>query len=249
MMSTNKFDPSDEKERKAYEIIRLIPVVGLGYKVVRGIVYKAKGDKEEVINSFTFDIANLNPFRLVTRLSKAWHDLSEPYDTGTWIGKRSLSKCLFGVSVFPKYDAWHYAVMIQGIVYHIQGTKKEIKIEISDDLNLKKSFQWFMIGTHSPRQINEEIIEECQKFEHANRKNYQLFPDEKNSKHNCQTFVKHMLKFTYGWSDEKAGLMMGACIGTGYDGGQIQLLKYLRHMIRVDGIMGLVTMYKNQNSN
>jgi hypothetical protein len=248
-MSQNKFDPSDEKERKAYEIIRLIPAVGLGYKLVRGIVYKAKGDKEEVINSFTFDIANLNPFRLVTRLSKAWEDYGHSYDEGIWIGKRSLGKCLFGVSVFPKYDAWHYAIMIQGIVYHIQGTKEEIKIEISDDLNLKKSFQWFLIGTHSPRQTNEEIKEECQKFEHANRKNYKLLPNEKNSKHNCQTFVKHILKFAYGYSDETVRLLMGACIGTGYDGGQIQLFKCLKNMISVHGIMGLVNMYKRHNSN
>jgi hypothetical protein len=54
-MSENKFNPSDEEERKAYEIIRLIPVVCLCYKLVRGIVYKAKGDEEEVINSFTMN--------------------------------------------------------------------------------------------------------------------------------------------------------------------------------------------------
>jgi hypothetical protein len=128
-----------------------------------------------------------------------------------------LSKCLFGVSIFSKYDAWHYAIMIRSIVHHIQGTIKEIKIEISDDLNLKKRFQWFLITALFPYQTNEKIKEECQKFEVLNKKNYKLLPDEKNSEHNCQTFVKHLLKFIYDISDAEAEDKMVAIIGTGLD--------------------------------
>jgi hypothetical protein len=90
--------------------------------------------------------------------------------------------------------------MIDGIVYNLHTNKEKIKIEISDDLNLKKSFYWVYIPVSSTRyKTIEDIKEECQRFEYRNT--YEVVPDVKNNKQNCQTFVAHILKFITGWED------------------------------------------------
>ena len=47
--------------------------------------------------------------------------------------------------------------MIRGTVYHIQRNKKEIKIEISDNTNLKKSFQWIRLWDYAGLKFNGEL--------------------------------------------------------------------------------------------
>ena len=134
----NKF----EKERKRFDIIKQIPVVGLVYRVGRAFKFKMKNDDEEVTHSLTVDLANLNPIKVASGITRAALNLPHNYNDGIWIGKRSLKKCKIGLTIKPITDLWHYAIMIRGIVYHVKVSnymqKKFVTVEVSDDIDLKK---------------------------------------------------------------------------------------------------------------
>ena len=208
--TTNEID-RDEKERKVFNIIKRIPVVGLVYRAGRAIVYKIKNDDEEVTYSLTVDIANLNPIRIVNEIFRATQNTAHNYDEGVWIGKRSLGKHKIGLTIKPHTDLWHYAIMIRGIVYHVHGATEFVKIQESEDKNLKKGFEWtFIADSNHILKSNDEIKNEIKVFEFHRYDYLPTWEDEAN----CQTFVSHLLSFVTGWEVEFRETKLKKKLGT-----------------------------------
>ncbi|CAF4054907.1 unnamed protein product, partial [Adineta steineri] len=73
-------------ERKAFNIIKAIPVVGQAYGAVRSVVYAAKGDVYEAKHSVAMDLADLNPLRIPKNLAHGIASVTNDLDSGVWIG-------------------------------------------------------------------------------------------------------------------------------------------------------------------
>ena len=187
----------EEKERKRFNLIKQIPVVGLVYRAGRAFKFKMQNDDEEVTHSLTVDLANLNPIKVASGITRAALNMSHSYNHGIWIGKRSLKKCKIGLTIKPNADLWHYAIMIHGVVYHVRTGTEYINIETSEDANLKKSFDWNFV-TDDIIKTNEELSECIENFTCIK---YSLRPSTINEG-NCQTFVNYMLSFATGWNNE-----------------------------------------------
>ena len=201
--------PSEERERKAFDLIKTIPVVGLVYRAGRAMTFKMKKDQEEVIHSLTIDVANLNPIRVASELTRAVFNTAHEYDKGVWIGKCSILKCKIGLTIKPNTDLWHYAIMIKGLIFHVPGVNEFIRIEESDDLNLKKSFEWRFF-TNKIIKTEDEIKRTTRNFESFKYKIIPKWQDEANS----QTFVTFMLSFVTGWDHKYCDSKLNKILGT-----------------------------------
>ena len=202
---------SDQTERKAFDIIKKVPIIGLAYRIGRAIVYKIKDEQEEITYSLTLDVANLNPIRIVTGIPRAIMNATHNYDDGVWIGKRSLKKCTIGITLSPNVDLWHYAIMIRGIVYHVQGSIELVFIDVDNDSNLKKSFEWTFI-THDIIKTDSEIKKYIENFDYFD---YSIVPNKVDDL-NCQTFTKNLLSFVTDWDDDYIKSKLRIIMGTIY---------------------------------
>ena len=68
---------------------------------------------------------------------------------GIWVGKRSLGELPVGLSITASMDVYHWALMIDGTVYHVVGDEKEngleISVEITDSKTTIDSFVWHLV--------------------------------------------------------------------------------------------------------
>ena len=72
---------SDEREKKVFNAVKTIPVIGWIYRAPRAIVYAAKKNKGEVMRCAEFDIAEeLNPVKKVYNMSKNLVALAVKYE-------------------------------------------------------------------------------------------------------------------------------------------------------------------------
>ena len=206
------FKHFDEVERKVFEILKLIPLVGFIYRPFRALFYRLiRKDTEEFIYSLTFDVSNLFQRRFSYELLTACTSFKATYNEAIWIGRRSL-KLSFGFSTRVKYDIWHYAIMINGTVYHLQGDKTIINVEQSNEVKLKKQFQWKLFNEKLKLEIFEDNIKKkCKEFEEKFTQSYSLIPNEMKNKHNCQTFIKYLVKELTNdeKTEEKLNLYLG----------------------------------------
>ena len=88
--------------------------------------------------------------------------------------------------------------MIDGIIYHVQGTKENKKafwIEISNSDELKYEFVWYVTAKKNctNRKSEDELKEYAKEMQ--NSRTYALIPSEDAKECNCQSFAVKMLAY------------------------------------------------------
>jgi hypothetical protein len=163
--------------------------------------------------SLHFDLTNLiNPIKWVSEPFRHIVGAIKDYDKNIWIGKRSLGEWGFGFSLIPGFEAYHYAIMIDGDVYQLDVNKKDFWLEavISSDRRVINSFQWYPISGRNQRnknQLKEFAMNYGKKFV------YRVVPTDKIEA-NCQTFVKDMFKYAANMGNGKALFITILDLGT-----------------------------------
>ncbi|UJR10991.1 hypothetical protein I4U23_015175 [Adineta vaga] len=195
-------------ERKAFNIIKAVPVVGHAYGAVRGVVYAAKGDKSEAKHSIEFDLADLNPLRIPKNLVHGIQNATHSLEEGAWIGRRALFNQPLALNISPGIDGFHWCIQINGIIYQL-GVDKDhnIKIRISSKTEKNafyerdcKEYTWFLIQKELPDFDAEQLRIYAKSFED---REYRLFIAV-GGKMNCQSFVTRMFATAANISVEKA---------------------------------------------
>jgi hypothetical protein len=164
-------------------------------------------------SSLHFDLTNLiNPIKWISEPFRHIVGAFKDYNKNIWIGKRSLGEWGIGFSLIPGYEAYHYAIMIDGVVYQIDVSKKDfwLQANISSDKWVIGSFQWYPItgrNHRSKNQLKEFAINYEKQFV------YRVVPTDEIEA-NCQTFVKDMLKYAANMGNGKALLTSKLDLGT-----------------------------------
>ncbi len=113
----------------------------------------------------------------------------------------------FAMTLNPIVDVYHYAIMIDGIVYQVQGTKenkKEFWIDISTSPGVKYSFLWYVTAkskckNHKSKYELEEYAKEIERCRH-----YSVIPSDGSKTENCQSFVLKMLAYAAEITEDEA---------------------------------------------
>ncbi|UJR11753.1 hypothetical protein I4U23_015934 [Adineta vaga] len=195
-------------ERKVFNIVKRIPVLGNTYGLVRGAVYELAGDRDEAKNSMEMDFADLNPLRMPRNLMNGLIDLTSNVDKGIWIGKRTLGgNQPFGLTFSPGADVHHWCIQIDGIIYELGGSKSQVSISIiSKDndpttyVSYCKRFSWTMLTGRSSSVSESRLRDFAKSFEQYRYQAVLPIGDTVN----CQTFVKYMYAKAAGISNAKA---------------------------------------------
>ena len=199
-----------DSEKKTLNILGSIPLVGGVFKLASKGVLHIVGEKE-LAAGIHLDVADLfNPIRMFTEPVRQIVNSTKDYKKNIWIGKRSLGKFGVGLSFSTGTDLFHYAIMIDGFVYHVQGNKSNFKIEVSDNQDLINSFQWYSPGINYSKKTTEGLKKLCADLEKT--LNYGLIPLAKN-KANCQTFVLSIYEYAAGISESVAMLQLVGAVG------------------------------------
>jgi hypothetical protein len=120
-------------------------------------------------------------------------------NTNIRFGKRSLgsSSSFSGSSSIVAgfvtgIDLYHYAIEINGIIYHVQDRfETSFKIEITSSNYVRNSFRWFSANNGCHRSKSEL---ESFSNDYMESKDYTLIPIGKGNI-NCQIFVRDMYCF------------------------------------------------------
>jgi len=196
---------SDKEEKKQYQIIKTIPIVGHAYSYARAFVYLHKKDSVEFKHSldglFKLDLLTITHpeygRKTLADIKDAINSAKNDQDVGIWIGKRPIGGDFnpISISVPGGVDANHWAAMINGVVYHVQGKVTKINIDITTSEKIKNSFTWTHKGGEV-RKTQSKFSNFCRDFEDKWAKKYSLFALHKDKdKINCQTFVTDLLMF------------------------------------------------------
>ncbi|CAF0832481.1 unnamed protein product [Adineta ricciae] len=195
-------------ERKAFNIIKAVPVVGHAYGAVRGVVYAAKGDRSEAKHSIELDLADLNPLRIPKKLVHGIQNATHNLEEGAWIGRRALFKQPLALNITPGMDGFHWCIQINGVIYQLGVDKdRDIKIHISSRTEKTayyerdcKEYSWYLIQNELPAFDADELRAYAKSFEDLE---YRMFLALGN-KMNCQSFVTRMFAIAAKISIEKA---------------------------------------------
>jgi hypothetical protein len=87
--------------------------------IPRVLVYIGKQNLRESIQSLSFDLANVNPIKMVTGVIKGIYDAEIDIDKGIWVGKRCLGDLPIGLTFIPELDFYHWAIMVNGVIYQV----------------------------------------------------------------------------------------------------------------------------------
>jgi len=194
-------------ERKFFNLWKRVPGVGFVYGGARGFAYALAGDVDEAKYSWEMDPADLNPLRMPRNIANALHDSAYDVDEGIWIGKRTLGDLPLGLTFSPGFDIHHWCIQIDGVIYELGGSKRQIDIKIMSKNYMAatyksycKRFSWTMLQKKSSSVSKEELEAYAKSFE-----NYQyraVLPT--GDKVNCQTFVACMFAKAACLTDFKA---------------------------------------------
>lgn len=195
-------------ERKAFNIIKAVPVVGQAYGFVRGAVYSAKGDKHEAKHSITMDLADLNPLRMPKNLTNGIISAANELDEGAWIGRRPIGHQLLSLNIGPGIDGTHWCIQINGVIYQLGLDKNhDIKIRISSKTEKTawyeqdcKEYSWCRIQKELPYFDPEALRDYAKSFEDSEYRAFIALGD----KINCQSFTTRMFAAAANISIEKA---------------------------------------------
>jgi len=205
-------------ERKAFGILKSVPIFGQIYAGLRAIInFWANATELRFSLAELVNIDNLNPLKTFTSIVRGLVASQFELTEGIWIGKRCLFNETLGIplpkfSLYPVYDLSHWAILINGRCYQISGTSK-INIYCSSSNNWSEivSFEWFLAYPRNSQRTKQEIDVQgallC-------KKGYRLIPNPCVPGINCQLFVIKMLQFAVGWEMEVAHLRTVLSVGT-----------------------------------
>ena len=195
-------------ERKVFNIIKTVPIVGLVYGAIRGVVYAANGDTDEAYHSVILDLADLNPLRIPRNLVHGIASVTNDLDKGVWIGKRPIAKQLIGLNISPGVDGYHWCIQINGVIYQLSANKDYVvQVRIHSKTEKKslyesdcKVYSWYLLQSELPN-FNPEVLRDYAKsFE---ERKFQLFIPL-GGKMNCQSFTTQIFATAANISIEKA---------------------------------------------
>ena len=195
-------------ERKAFGIIKAVPVVGQIYGGVRGVVYAATGDAHEARHSVTLDLADLNPLRIPKNLAHGIANATNDLNKGVWIGKRPIANQPFGLNISPGVDGYHWCIQVNGVIYQLGVNKdQQIKIRVSSKSEKTefyerdcKLYSWYLLQKDLPDFDPEVLRIYAKSFE---ERDYRLFVPT-GGKMNCQSFTTQIFATAANISIEKA---------------------------------------------
>ncbi|CAF0908947.1 unnamed protein product [Adineta steineri] len=199
-------------ERKAFNIIKAIPVVGQAYGAVRSVVYAAKGDVYEAKHSVAMDLADLNPLRIPKNLAHGIASVTNDLDSGVWIGRRPIGGQPLGLNISPGIDGTHWCIQINGVIYQL-GVNKDHKIKIRiSSTNEKRSwyendckeYSWYLLQKELPYFDPEELRIFAKSYE---EREFRLLIAT-GGKMNCQAFTTRMFAVAANIPIEKARTIM-----------------------------------------
>lgn len=195
-------------ERKAFDIIKAVPIVGHAYGAVRGAIYAASGDVNEAKHSVILDLADLNPLRIPKNLAHGIAGATNDLDKGAWIGKRPIGKQLVGLNISPGVDGYHWCIQINGVIYQLGVNKdNEIRIRISSKSERSswykddcKIYSWYLLKKDLPDFDPEVLKDFAKSFED---REFRLFIPT-GGKMNCQSFTTQIFATAANISIDKA---------------------------------------------
>ncbi len=161
------------------------------------------------------DIAIINPLtwprRIINNTVAALSDKKE----GIWLGKKSLADYRIGLTIAPGFDAFHWAIMIDGHLYELtldgKNPKECHKFNTTEDQDHINKFHWIRLTGTSIR-THSELIEKCG----SSKKSYSLVPYELgmvNDNMNCQQFVHRLYAYARDITVLKATCITNAISG------------------------------------
>ena len=206
---------SDKVEKKVFNIVRNVCLVGPIYGFIRSCVYIHKKKYDEAQRCANVDLlAQINPVKNITNVLRNVVNAFGSEDEGVWVGYRPIAwnKNPYGIAISPGIDVHHYAVMIRGIVYQISAASKDSYIQVDiygRESTEKDTFTWTSIcqSNDSIAETDQEIMNYAKHRSGFNGSKYHL------TKKNCQDFVKAMLCFTLGYTDDLCEYKLLLCLG------------------------------------
>ncbi|UJR06593.1 hypothetical protein I4U23_010877 [Adineta vaga] len=112
-----------QTERKVFDICKRIPPIGIPYGLIRGVVYKCVGDKDEADYSLETDVADLYLAKVPRNLINGFRSMSN-MEKGIWIGRRSLDELLISCTLLSGVVVYHWCIQINGIIYELTAPIK-----------------------------------------------------------------------------------------------------------------------------
>ncbi|CAF3310936.1 unnamed protein product, partial [Rotaria sp. Silwood2] len=195
-------------ERKAFNIIKTVPVLGQAYGAMRGLVYAAQGDIPEARHSVSLDLADLNPLRMPRNLANGIISATNDLEQGAWIGKRPIGRAFIGLNILPGVDGLHWSIQINGVIYQLVLDKNnQVKVLISSKNERAewyerdcKEYSWYLMQKELSYFDSEELRNYAKSFE---AQEYQRFIAT-GDKINCQSFVTRIFATAANISIDKA---------------------------------------------
>ncbi len=171
--------------------------------------------KKEAASSIHFDLTNIiNPIKWVSEPYRHIVGAFKDYNKNIWMGRRSLNEYGLGFSLIPGVEAYHYAIMIDGVVYQIDVTKKtSLRVDISSEKSMINSFQWYPVSGKNFR-TKKELSDFAAHFEKSFI--YKVIPTG-DIDANCQTFVKDLFKYAAQIGNGKALFKTIFDLGTAFN--------------------------------
>jgi len=184
--------------QKLVNIASAIPVLGPIWSLGAGLALMAFGEENEANYCARLDLADLNPLKNFGDLARHIIGATLDYEKGIWLGKRPLSGQPFALSLVPGIDFYHYAIMIDGFVYHVQSDDdgETFRIDVTDSPTEINSFKWF------PTDFMSSVRERCdlelfsRRFECEN--DYRAIPRLTQQETNCQFFIRDIFAYAAG---------------------------------------------------
>ncbi|CAF3694176.1 unnamed protein product [Rotaria sp. Silwood1] len=195
-------------ERKAFNIIKTVPVLGQAYGAMRGLVYAAQGDMPEARHSVSLDLADLNPLRIPRNLANGIVSATNDLEQDAWIGKRPIGRAFIGLNILPGVDGLHWSIQINGIIYQLVLDKNnQVKVLISSKNERAewyerdcKEYSWYLIQKELPYFDSAVLKNYAKSFE---AQEYQRLIAT-GDKINCQSFVTRIIATAANISIDKA---------------------------------------------
>lgn len=180
-------------EKKVFNVVNNIPLVSQLYGTARCASYVIAGDKKEARRSLHFDMTNINPLVAVKNAAQQVKYAFHNQENGVWLGKKYAYN---GLKFTPDNVYFDWALMINGVIYHIKGTQVNLYIEINSDpeSDLRKKFIWKRITSKvSIVRSDAELYNYAKDIQ--NTREYADCPSVDTNEINAELFVTEMLSF------------------------------------------------------
>ena len=114
-------DKFDSIEKRIFNGLKYIPLLGWAYLVLRFVVFSLKRNFTEAVYCLTVDVPSIfNPLRALCQLIRHCNSTTKDQSKGFWIGKKPiLSYFPIAATIGPGLDLFSWVVMIDGQIYQL----------------------------------------------------------------------------------------------------------------------------------